>query len=67
MTFWDDVCTHIDRLEKENTKLREVLEFYAEGNSHYDSKYEWGPEHQKELGQETVPSGAKARKVLNEL
>lgn len=41
----------------------QLAEFYGDGNSHYDAKYEWGKTHNPEIGQETVPSGEFARSL----
>ena len=56
-----------NKLQKDLALAKEGLEFYGEGNSHYDSKYEWGEGHDPERGQETCPSGYRSREILAQL
>jgi len=59
--------TEIQKLKTENSILMKVVEFYGEGNSHYNEKYEWGENHSKTCGTETRPSGEKACQALEKI
>ena len=55
------------QLKTQKDMLLDVVRFYAEGNSHYDSNYEWGNRHNPESGTEINRSGERATQVLEKL
>jgi hypothetical protein len=56
-----------EKMEKKLAEAVEALRFYAEGNTHYNAKYEWGEAYSPTAGQETLVSGNRARQALEKL
>lgn len=63
----DIIMSRSNLTQDEAKGIIKALEFYADGNSHYDSKYEWDAHHEPERGQECVPSGSRAKIVLTKI
>jgi len=57
--------SELNLLKQYYRESQRVVGFYGEGNSHYDAKYEWGEDHNPEVGTETFPSGKRAREFQN--
>jgi len=73
-TCTDGVYSRMNELEGELTQkdktikeLKECVEFYAKGESHYNSEYEWGGIYKPMAGTKVFTSGYKARQCLKKL
>jgi hypothetical protein len=63
-----DICSEKDHLQEQVKIMKEALIFYANGDSHYDAKYEWDVlDHHRERGTATKPSGEFALKTLKKM